>query len=65
MKLSQIATLINEAIVPNLLGQGEDVSHNPITIAEDLRNVIDVGTALADLSADDAKDYLGAFAVGR
>lgn len=64
MNLSQIATLINEKIVPNLFGQGEDVSHNPITIAEDLRNVVDVGTAIASLSADDAKDYMGAFVTG-
>lgn len=63
MKLSQIATLINTAIVPNLLGQGES-GGSPITIAEDLRNVIDVGTPLSSLSADDAKDYMGAFAVG-
>ena len=64
MNLSQIANLINTAIVPNLFGQGEDASHNPITVAEDLRNVVDVGTALASLTADEAKDYMGAFAVG-
>ena len=64
MNLSQIATLINEAIVPNLFGQGEDVSHNKITIAEDLRNVVDVGTAIGSLSDDDAKDYLAAFVTG-
>ena len=64
MNLKQIASLINEKMVPNLFGQGEDVSHNPITIAEDLRNVVDVGTALASLTAAQLKDYLGLFAVG-
>ena len=64
MTFSQIATLINNTIVPNLFGQGEDVSHNPITIAEDLRNVVDIGTAMSDLSADDLKDYMKDFCVG-
>lgn len=63
MNLKQISTLINETIVPNLFGQGED-DGTAITIAEDLRNVVDVGTALADLSADECKDYLNAFATG-
>ena len=63
MLYSQIATLINTVIVPNLFGQGESTG-TPITIAEDLRNVVDVGTALASLSADDLKDYMSAFAVG-
>lgn len=64
MNLNQIATLLNETIVPNLFGQGEDASHNPITIAEDLRNVVDIGTALASLSADDLKSYMKDFVVG-
>lgn len=64
MTLTQIATLLNEVIVPNLFGEGEDVSHNPITIAEDLRNVVDIGTAIANLSADDLKSYMKDFVVG-
>ena len=63
MLYSQIATLINTVIVPNLFGQGES-GGSAITITEDLRNVVDVGTALADLSADDIKDYMKNFAVG-
>ena len=63
MLYSQIASLINTVIVPNLFGQG-DSGGTPITIAEDLRNVVDVGTALASLSADDLKDYMSNFAVG-
>ena len=64
MTLTQIATLLNNTIVPNIFGQGEDVSHNPITIAEDLRNVVDIGTAIADLGANDLKDYLNQLVVG-
>lgn len=64
MTLSQIATLLNTVIVPNALGQGEDVSHNPITIAEDLRNVVDLGTAIGSLSASDLKNYMNDLVVG-
>lgn len=60
---TQIATLLNNVIVPNLFGQGED-SGTAITIAEDLRNVVDIGTALADVSADDLKNYMKDLAVG-
>lgn len=64
MTLSQIATLLNTVIVPNTLGQGEDLSHNPITIAEDLRNVVDLGTAIGSLSASDLKNYMNDLVVG-
>ena len=64
MTLSQIATLLNETIVPNIFGQGEDASHNPITIAEDLRNIADLGTAVASLSGTELKSYLGDLVVG-
>ena len=64
MTFSNIATLLNNVIVPNLFGQGEDVSHNPITITEDLRNVVDIGTAIADLSASDLKNYMSDLVVG-
>lgn len=57
MKLTQIATLLNDVMVPNLLG-------DDTTIAEDLRNVVDLGTAIANLTADDLKDYMKAFALG-
>lgn len=64
MTLSQIATLLNNTIVPNIFGDGEDVSHNPITIAEDLRNIADLGTAVANLSGAELKSYLGDLVVG-
>lgn len=63
MKLTQIATLLNTVMVPNVFGQG-DSSGTPITIAEDLRNVVDLGKALADLTASDLKDYAAKLAVG-
>lgn len=63
MTYSQIATLLNNTIVPNIFGEG-DSGGTPITIAEDLRNVVDLGTALSSLSANDLKDYMNQFAVG-
>lgn len=63
MKYSQIATLLNNTIVPNIFGEGES-GGDPITIAEDLRNVVDIGTALADTTAADLKDYAAKLAVG-
>ena len=64
MTLSQISTLLNNVIVPNIFGEGEDGSHNPITIAEDLRNVVDLGTAVASLSGSELKSYLGDLVTG-
>ena len=64
MTLTQIASLLNSTIVPNIFGQGENESHQAITIAEDLRNVVDIGTAIANLSANDLKDYLNQLVVG-
>lgn len=57
MTLTQIATLLNNTIVPNALGAES-------TIAEDLSNVSTLGTALASLSINDLKDYLGQLAIG-
>jgi len=63
MLLSQIATLLNNTIVPNIFGEGES-GGSAITIAEDLRNVVDLGTALANLSASDLLNYAQTLAVG-
>lgn len=57
MTLTQIATLLNNTIVPNALGR-------ETTIAEDLSNVSTLGTALSSLTINDLKDYLGQLAVG-
>lgn len=63
MLMTQIATLLNQTIVPNLFGEGES-GGSAITITEDLRNVVDIGTALANLSGDDLKNYMKDLAVG-
>ena len=63
MNLTQIATLLNETIVPNIFGAGLD-STTPITITEDLRNVVEIGKKLADMTADDVKNYMKDLAVG-
>lgn len=57
MKLTQIATLLNNTLVPNYLGQD-------VTIAEDLSNVVELGTAIADLDGDEVKNFAGDFIVG-
>ena len=57
MKLTQIATLLNETLVPNFLGEGT-------TISEDLSNVVELGTAMADLDGDEVKNFAGDFIVG-
>lgn len=64
MKYSNIATLLNNTIIPNYFGQGEDGSHEPITIAEDLRNVVEIGKKIADLSASDLENIKGDLVVG-
>ena len=63
MTYSSIATLLNNVMVPNAFGEGES-SGTPITIAEDLRNVVDLGTALASLSATDLQNYMHDLCVG-
>lgn len=57
MELKQIATLLNETLVPNVLGEST-------TISEDLSNLIDLGTAISDLTADQLKDYTKGFVAG-
>ena len=63
MKFTQIAPLLNNTIVPNIFGEGES-GGSPITIDEDLRNVVDLGKALSALSADDLKNYAQTLAIG-
>lgn len=57
MELTQIADLLNNTLVPNYLGQ-------ETTISEDLSNVVDLGTAIADLSGEEVKNFAGDFIVG-
>lgn len=57
MQLNQIAQLLNETIVPNIMGEGT-------TIASDLSNFSDLGTALGSLTAEQMKDYTASFVAG-
>lgn len=57
MKVEQISKLLNETLVPNYMG--EDT-----TIATDLSNVVDLGTAIADLDGSEVKNFAGDFIVG-
>lgn len=57
MTLEQISNIINTQLVKNDMGES-------VQIAEDLSNIIDFGTAIADLDADQLKDYANAFVVG-
>ena len=57
MKLTQIADLLNNTLVPNYLGQ-------ETTISEDLSNVVELGTAIADLDGEEVKNFAGDFIVG-
>ena len=63
MELTQIASLLNNTIVPNMFGQGES-GGSAVTITEDLRNVVDIGTALKDMTADQVKNYMKDLCVG-
>ena len=57
MKLNEIAHILNQTIVPNILGE-------ETTIQEDLSNINLIGTAIAGLDGDALKDYTKSFALG-
>lgn len=57
MELIQIADLLNDKLVPNLLGQ-------ETTIAPDLSNIVELGTAIEDLTGDEFLNFAKTFAVG-
>lgn len=59
MKLTQIATLLNNTLVPNVFG-----GDTGTTIAEDLSNVVDLGTALANIDGDTLKNYAKTLVAG-
>lgn len=54
MQLNQIAQLLNETMVPNIMGEGT-------TLTENLSNFADFGTAVASLTAEQMKDYTASF----
>lgn len=57
MNYANAASILNNTIVPNVLGQDT-------TIAEDLSNINDLGTALSAMDGDTLKNYMKDFAVG-
>ncbi|MBO7132403.1 hypothetical protein J6V85_04100 [Candidatus Saccharibacteria bacterium] len=60
---TQIATMLNTVIIPNYFGEGKS-GDTPITITEDLRNIVDLGKALSDLSVNDLENFKGDLVVG-
>lgn len=60
---TQIATMLNTVIIPNYFGEGKS-GNDPITITEDLRNVVDLGKALSGLSVSDLENFKGDLVVG-
>ena len=60
---TQIATMLNTVIIPNYFGEGKS-GDTPITITEDLRNVVDLGKAISDLSVNDLENFKGDLVVG-
>ena len=57
MELTQIATLLNNTLVPNYLGE-------ETTISEDLSNIVELGTAIADLDGEECLNFAKDFVVG-
>lgn len=59
MKFEKIAPLINNTLVPNVFG-----GDSGVTIAEDLSNIVDLGTAIEDIDGDTLKNYALDLVVG-
>lgn len=59
MKLTQIATLLNEVMIPNMFADNSGT-----TIAEDLRNVVDIGAKVSELTKAQFLDYAEKLAIG-
>lgn len=59
MEFTKIATLLNSTLVPNVFG-----GDSGVTIAEDLANIVDLGTALANIDGDTLKNYAQDLVVG-
>lgn len=57
MELVQISNLLNESIVPNMLGE-------ETTIAEDLSNVVELGTSIDNLTGEEVQNFAKNLLVG-
>ena len=54
MTYSQISTVLNNSIVPAIMG-------DTYTVNPDLSNLVDLGTKISAMSADDFKSYFNEF----
>lgn len=61
MELTQIATLMNTVLYPNQIG---DEAQGGGIIAEDLRNVVDLGTPIQSMTGHEFEDFAQKMAVG-
>lgn len=61
MELTQIATLMNDVLYPNQIG---DEAQGSGMIAEDLRNVVDLGTPIQSMTGHEFEDFAQKIAVG-
>ena len=57
MTYKNIASILNTQIIQNMLGQS-------VTVAEDLNNIVEFGTAVSALTADQMKDFAKKLIVG-
>ena len=57
MTYKNIASILNTQIIQNMLGQ-------TVTVAEDLGNIVEFGTAVSALTADQMKDFAKKLIVG-
>lgn len=57
MTLNQIATMMNERIVPAVMGDEFELS-------PDLANIVDFGTKISEMTTSQFKDYMNAFVAG-
>ena len=57
MELIQISSLLNDSIVPNMLGE-------ETTIAEDLSNVVELGTSIDNLTGEEVQNFAKNLLVG-
>lgn len=57
MNYSNIANILNNQLLKNAMGES-------VTIAEDLSNIVEVGTLVSNMSSDDLKDFKKNIVVG-
>lgn len=58
MTVNQLSTILNNTIIPNNMGA------NAVTVAEDLSNVVELGTLIANLTGTELDNFAHSFLVG-